>query len=397
MKANAHVSKKTGQATKPTRARRATSVAVVKRRAQPAPTPRLAVRRSRAVKPAPRLSASPAAVKSAVAKPEQPQPLTVSPASVRDANVVIVQDSPGKIGEVRRSASVKLPSQLPVRERGTWDENTSLRLYLREAVETALLTPQQEIELARRVQAGDEAAREHMIKANLRLVVKIAREYEDYGLPLLDLINEGNIGLMRAVERFDPTKGAKLSTYAAWWIKQSIKRALSNQSKAIRLPIHLVQQIAQLRRAENQFEAKHGRPARESELAIVLEVTEDEIAHWRESALVGTTSLDAPLGNDSDSGRVADVISDDNAKMPWASVSEETNAELIRELVETLNTREQKILRERFALNGGDPRTLEEIGIDFGLTRERIRQLEAAALKKLRDRLASRERMAEES
>jgi len=284
----------------------------------------------------------------------------------------------------------------PVVERSLprWDENSSFRLYLREAVETPLLTPAEEIQLAHRVQAGDPAAREHMIKANLRLVVKIAREYEDYGLPLLDLVNEGNIGLMRAVERFDPTKGAKLSTYAAWWIKQSIKRALSNQVKSIRLPIHLVQQIAQLRRAESAFEAKHGRPGRDSELAAVLGVGEDDILHWRESATVGTTSLEAPLGTDPDAGRVADLVPDENAAMPWSGVSEETNAELIRQLVGTLNTREQRILQERFALNGGEPRTLEEIGVDFGLTRERIRQLEAAALKKLRDRIESRERMA---
>ena len=285
------------------------------------------------------------------------------------------------------------PDPQPERIQPRWDENSSLRLYLREAVETPLLTPAQEVELAHRVQAGDAAAREHMIKANLRLVVKIAREYEDYGLPLLDLVNEGNIGLMRAVERFDPTKGAKLSTYAAWWIKQSIKRALSNQVKAIRLPIHLVQQIAQLRRAETAFEAKHGRPARDSELALVLSVSEDDILHWRESATVGTTSLEAPLGNDPDAGRVADLVPDENALMPWSSVSEETNAELIRELVGTLNPREQKILKERFALEGGEPRTLEEIGVDFGLTRERIRQLEAAALRKLRDRIESRERL----
>ena len=285
------------------------------------------------------------------------------------------------------------PDAQPERIQARWDENSSLRLYLREAVETPLLTPAQEVELAHRVQAGDAAAREHMIKANLRLVVKIAREYEDYGLPLLDLVNEGNIGLMRAVERFDPTKGAKLSTYAAWWIKQSIKRALSNQVKAIRLPIHLVQQIAQLRRAETAFEARHGRPPRDAELAVVLNVSEDDILHWRESATVGTTSLEAPLGNDPDAGRVADLVPDDNALMPWSSVSEETNAELIRELVGTLNPREQKILKERFALEGGEPRTLEEIGVDFGLTRERIRQLEAAALRKLRDRIESRERL----
>lgn len=306
----------------------------------------------------------------------------------------------------RRPVDVSSTAQVPVavprarvetaseRPRAVWDENSSLRLYLRQAVETPLLTADDEVRLARRVQAGDAEAREHMIKANLRLVVKIAREYEDYGLPLLDLINEGNIGLMRAVERFDPTKGAKLSTYAAWWIKQSIKRALSNQVKAIRLPIHLVQQIAQLRRAETAFEARHGRPARDAELAVVLNVSEDDILHWRESATVGTTSLEAPLGSDPDAGRVADLIPDENALMPWTGVSEETNAELIRELVATLNGREQRILRQRFALDGGDPKTLEQIGVDFGLTRERIRQLEAAALRKLRDRLEFRERLA---
>lgn len=317
-----------------------------------------------------------------------------------DANVVFLADpTPEALSSIStKGFDVSLPSDVKVPdarpERGPWDENTSLRLYLREAVETPLLTPQEEVVLAHRIQAGDEAAREHMIRANLRLVVKIAREYEDYGLPLLDLINEGNMGLMRAVERFDPTKGAKLSTYAAWWIKQSIKRALSNQAKSIRLPIHLVQQIAQLRRAETQFEARNGRPPRDSEIAVILGVAEDDIQHWRESAMVGTTSLDAPLGNDSDSNRVADVVADDNALMPWNSVSEETNAELIRELVQTLNPREQKILRERFALDGGEPRTLEEIGTDFGLTRERIRQLEAAALRKLRERMQTREKMA---
>ena len=322
---------------------------------------------------------------------------TVVPA---DANIVFLAEPTvealaavsAKGFDVALPSDIKIPDPRP--ERGPWDENTSLRLYLREAVETPLLTPQEEVGLAHRIQAGDESAREHMIRANLRLVVKIAREYEDYGLPLLDLINEGNMGLMRAVERFDPTKGAKLSTYAAWWIKQSIKRALSNQAKSIRLPIHLVQQIAQLRRAETQFEARNGRPPRDSEIAVILGVAEDDIQHWRESAMVGTTSLDAPLGNDSDSNRVADVVADDNALMPWNSVSEETNAELIRELVQTLNPREQKILRERFALDGGEPRTLEEIGTDFGLTRERIRQLEAAALRKLRERMQTREKMA---
>lgn len=279
--------------------------------------------------------------------------------------------------------------------RGVWDEHSSLRLYLRDAVETPLLTPQEEVDLARRIQKGDEAAREHMIRANLRLVIKIAREYEDYGLPLLDLVNEGNIGLMRAVERFDPDRGAKLSTYAAWWIKQSIKRALSNQSKSIRLPIHIVQELARMKKAEVRLEADLGRPATDAELAGELEADVDDIRRWREAAAVGATSLDAPIGNDPESNRIADVIADESAVMPWAGVSESSNAELMRELVGSLNPREQIILNQRFALEGGDPRTLEEIGVDFGLTRERIRQLEAAALRKLRDRFLAREAMAE--
>jgi RNA polymerase primary sigma factor len=287
---------------------------------------------------------------------------------------------------------VRLPE---TSERGVWDEHSSLRLYLRDAVETPLLTAQEEVELARRIQKGDDAAREHMIRANLRLVIKIAREYEDYGLPLLDLVNEGNIGLMRAVERFDPDRGAKLSTYAAWWIKQSIKRALSNQSKSIRLPIHIVQELARMKKAEVRLEADLGRPATDVELAGELEADVDDIRRWREAAAVGATSLDAPIGNDPESNRIADVIADESAVMPWAGVSESSNAELMRELVGSLNPREQVILNQRFALEGGDPRTLEEIGADFGLTRERIRQLEAAALRKLRDRFLAREAMAE--
>jgi len=277
----------------------------------------------------------------------------------------------------------------PVRQ--PYDENTALRLYLRDAVEVDLLKPAEEIVLAKRIQAGDASAREHMIRANLRLVVKIAREYEDFGLPLLDLINEGNIGLMHAVERFDPAKGAKLSTYAAWWIKQSIRRALSNQSKSIRLPIHVVQELARMKKAENRLETELGRAPSDGELAAELEASLEDIQRWREAAAIGATSLDAPLGNDPDSNRIADVVADDNAVMPWSDVAAETDAELVRELVTTLNTREQTILRRRFALDGGEPETLETIGESFGLTRERIRQLEAAALKKLRDRLRKRE------
>jgi len=310
-------------------------------------------------------------------------------ATTRPVPVQVESDPTASTPRVRETRIPDMTS------RGVWDEHSSLRLYLRDAVETPLLDAKEEVELARRIQAGDEAAREHMIRANLRLVIKIAREYEDYGLPLLDLVNEGNIGLMRAVERFDPDRGAKLSTYAAWWIKQSIKRALSNQSKSIRLPIHIVQELARMKKAEVRLESDLGRPATDVELAGELEADVDDIRRWRDAAAVGATSLDAPIGNDPESNRIADMIADESAVMPWAGVSESSNAELMRELVGSLNAREQVILNQRFALEGGDPRTLEEIGADFGLTRERIRQLEAVALRKLRDRFLAREAMAQ--
>lgn len=366
------------------------------------------VRKSVASKPTGRRAHAPAgnghARRSAPPIVTSQKPARVVSGPVAPAEVIIPVETLATSRPVPLKTEASLPATVLPKSarvpepaiRGVWDEHSSLRLYLRDAIATPLLTPQEEIELANRIQRGDEAAREHMIRANLRLVIKIAREYEDYGLPLLDLVNEGNIGLMRAVERFDPNRGAKLSTYAAWWIKQAIKRALSNQSKSIRLPIHIVQELARMKKAEVRLEAELGRPASDIELASELDAQVEDIQRWREAAAIGATSLDAPLGNDPDSNRIADVIADDSAVMPWAGVSESSNAELIRELVGTLNKREQVILNQRFALEGGDPRTLEEIGVDFGLTRERIRQLEAAALKKLKDRYRSREAMAEE-
>jgi RNA polymerase primary sigma factor len=270
-------------------------------------------------------------------------------------------------------------------ERTSYDGDTAFHLYLREIGQTPLLTPKEEIELARRIKKGDRRAREQMIKANLRLVVKIARDYESYGLPLLDLINEGNIGLMKGVERFDPKKGAKLSTYAAWWIKQSIKRALANQSKTIRLPVHVVDKLFHLRRAATKLEEVLGREPSDEELAEELHYTVARVKQLRRAA-VRPTSLDAPIGDD-ETNHVADVVKDENADTPYEQLEEKTNNALVHEMIETLDARERAILRQRFGLDGDDRKTLEEIGEQFGVTRERIRQIEELALRKLRKRM----------
>ena len=282
-----------------------------------------------------------------------------------------------------RTGVVIEPAQVETRR--SYDGDTAFHLYLREIGQTPLLTLRDEIELARRIKKGDRRAREQMIKANLRLVVKIARDYDGLGLPLLDLINEGNIGLMKGVERFDPKKGAKLSTYAAWWIKQSIKRALANQSKTIRLPVHVVDKLFHLRRAATKLEEVLGREPSDEELAAELNFTVARVKQLRRAA-VRPTSLDAPIGDD-DTNHVADVVKDENADTPYEQLEEKTNNALVHEMIRTLDAREQAILRQRFGLDGDDRKTLEEIGEQFGVTRERIRQIEEIALRKLRKRI----------
>lgn len=262
---------------------------------------------------------------------------------------------------------------------------SAITLYMREVGQVPLLTPQEEIQLAARIKRGDKKAREHMIRANLRLVVKIAREYEGLGLPLLDAINEGNIGLMKAVERFDPAKGGKLSTYSSWWIKQSIRRALANQGKTIRLPVHVADKIYHLRLAELRLQETLGREPTEEELAQELKTTPRRVAALR-TAAIRPASLDAPLG-DEDSSRLGDVVPDEMASNPSESLEHRTTTAKVLELVDRLPDREARILRFRFGLNGGSERTLEEVGKKFGVTRERIRQLQNLALGKLREML----------
>ena len=268
--------------------------------------------------------------------------------------------------------------------------DNGIKIYLREIGRTKLLTPKDEIKLAARIKKGDKTARARMIKANLRLVVKIAHDYSNLGLPLLDLINEGNIGLMKAVERFDPNKGAKLSTYAAWWIKQSIKRALANQAKTIRLPVHLVDKISKMKRASHVLNDALGREPTDQELAKVLDISSAKVAQLR-TISIRPASLDAPISDD-DSTEFSEIVSDENAATPFEVLREKMMRDEVREIINDLEPREARILMLRFGLDGSKPKTLEEVGERFKVTRERIRQIQNIALTKLRRILEKRDR-----
>lgn len=269
-------------------------------------------------------------------------------------------------------------------------ERSNLQIYLQEIGKTPLLSIEEEVTLARRIRRGDKAAREHMIKANLRLVVKIAMDYKDFGLPLLDLISEGNIGLVKAVERFDPRKGGKLSTYAAWWIKQSIKRALANQSKTIRLPVHLVDKISRMRKTAMQLSERLGREPTDEELAMELQIPTAKVAHLK-SVSVRPASLDAPVGEDGDSATFGEIVGDENAPSPFEYLREKNLNLDLHSMVDSLDKREADIIRMRFGLDGHGELTLEEVGRRFNVTRERIRQLEYIALGKMRRAIAKNE------
>jgi RNA polymerase primary sigma factor len=270
------------------------------------------------------------------------------------------------------------------------DSETSIKIYLREIRQTPLLTPQEEIELAARIKKGDEKARAWMIKANLRLVVKIARDYSNLGLPLLDLISEGNIGLMKAVERFDPAKGGKLSTYGAWWIKQSIKRAMANRSKTIRLPVHLIDKLYKLNRASLKMSEELGREPTDEELSEEIGISSAKISLLK-TVSIRPASLDAPIGDD-DSTEFGEIVGDRDAQTPFELIRDKNMRDVLIELLKVLDDREREIISKRFALDGSKPKTLEEVGKKFGVTRERIRQLQNIALAKLRRALAKREK-----
>lgn len=269
------------------------------------------------------------------------------------------------------------------------DHDSTLKLYLREISKTPLLTPEDEIKLAAKIKRGDKKARARMIQANLRLVVKIAQDYSNYGLPVADLISEGNIGLMKAVERFDPKKGGKLSTYAAWWIKQSIKRALANQSKTIRLPVHMVDKIAKMRRISAMLAETLGREPTDEEICEEIGLPRRKLAMLKQASR-RPTSLDEPI-NEGEATRYSEIIGDDRAEDPLETLADRNLQNELSGLLDVLDQRERQIIHERFGLNGKKPMTLEEVGLEFGVTRERIRQLQNIALSKMRKALRKKE------
>ncbi len=269
-------------------------------------------------------------------------------------------------------------------------EKSALELYLQEISKTPLLSQAEETSLARKIIKGSFDARAKMIKANLRLVVKIAHDYSHFGLPLLDLISEGNIGLIKAIERFDPDKGGKLSTYAAWWVKQSIKRALANQSKTIRLPVHLVDKIAKMRKVALALHEELGREPTDEEIAAEMEMPASKVAHLK-SVSVRPTSLDAPVGQE-EGTEFGDLVGDETAVSPLENLHSKTLLRDIRNMMDELDEREADIIRLRFGLGGEKPMTLEDVGERFNITRERVRQLQNLALNKMRRALLRKEK-----
>lgn len=263
-----------------------------------------------------------------------------------------------------------------------------VRMYLKEIGKVPLLTPEEEIDLAKRMEMGDESAKKRLAEANLRLVVSIAKRYVGRGMQFLDLIQEGNLGLIKAVEKYDYSKGFKFSTYATWWIRQAITRSIADQARTIRIPVHMVETINRLIRTSRQLLQELGREPLPEELAKKLDMPVDRV---REIMKISQdpVSLETPIGEEEDS-HLGDFIQDEHVQIPVDAATYTLLHEQLMEVLDTLTDREQKVLRLRFGLDDGKPRTLEEVGREFNVTRERIRQIEAKALRKLRHPSRSR-------
>ncbi len=257
-----------------------------------------------------------------------------------------------------------------------------VKVYLKEIGRVPLLTPEEEIELAERILQGDSAAKQRLSEANLRLVVSIAKKYLGRGMPFLDLIQEGNLGLIKAVEKFDYTKGFKFSTYATWWIRQAVTRAIADQARTIRIPVHMVETINKVKKASSMLLHQNGHEPSAEEVAVVLGMPVDKVRGIMRVAQE-PVSLETPIGEEEDS-HLGDFIPDEDALEPADAASHALLKELLNEVLTSLTPREEKVLKLRFGLIDGRSRTLEEVGKEFNVTRERIRQIEAKALRKLR-------------
>ena len=266
-----------------------------------------------------------------------------------------------------------------------YSDTDTMKLYMEHISQYPLVTREEECVLAAEIKAGSEAARLKLIRSNLRLVVKIAHDFKGRGLPLLDLISEGNIGLMRAVEKFDPSKGAKLSSYGAWWIKQSMRRALTNQSRTIRVPVQSATKIGKIQQARARLRQELDRDPTDAEIAEAVDLTERTVSGLGH---VNTTtiSLNAPI-QQGEAGEFRDIVPDESTTTPDIIVEDNENLRHVLSLLDRLDERERKIITLRFGLNGERPRTLEEVSRHIGRTRERIRQIQNQVLKKLRDML----------
>ena len=258
----------------------------------------------------------------------------------------------------------------------------SLQLFLKDIGKVDLLTAPQEIELAKRIERGDHAAKQTMVESNLRLVVSIAKRYRNQGLPFLDLIQEGTIGLVRAAEKFDYRKGFKFSTYATWWIRQAVARALADKSRTIRMPVHVVEKLNKIVRSERKLRGELGREPNAAEIAHDLDLSPDEVEQIRRSAQL-PVSLEKPVGDD-DESEFGHFLTDETALLPEEAAEQALRRDTLKNVLCSLSPREQQILELRYGLDGEQPRTLDEVGRAFNVTRERIRQIENQCLKKLR-------------
>jgi RNA polymerase primary sigma factor len=302
---------------------------------------------------------------------------------VTSNSVAVVEDGPPV--EMSDEWTAEDGEEIIVEDQHYLDDiaDDSVRLYLREIGKIPLLSAEEELALAKRVVDGDKDAKDKMAEANMRLVVSIAKRYVGRGLDLLDLIQEGNTGLLRAVEKFDPDKGFKFSTYATWWIRQAITRAIADQARTIRIPVHMVETINKLLRTQRRLTQELNREPTNEEIAAAMEIEVDKVEHIMKIKQ-DISSLDASIRDDEEESVLADFIEDEDTISPEESATNQLLKEQVKDMLSALTEREQKIIKLRFGLEDGKQHTLEEVGQEFSVTRERIRQIEAKALAKLR-------------